>query len=214
MKFTKTFSGIQALQPLLIGVSLGITVGYSLRFTLPSFKYSDVIALAVGTWTLAMLSLWAVRIDNKTPNEPIKALRHGYHGFYSAGQDPAWSQSELQLKYNLIRSLPDDQHPRLDPESYQGQQVNLIFAAASLEQLSDTAKKAFPLAKNLFESSLRAFNDGKVVVEVFSIEHLDAQGQYTRAISFVADDHVRILVACDTTPQSTDQLLSKGCVYK
>ncbi|KFZ18278.1 hypothetical protein V502_04173 [Pseudogymnoascus sp. VKM F-4520 (FW-2644)] len=212
-QFTKTFSGIQALKPLLISVSLGITVGYSLRFTLPSFKYSDVIALAVGTWTLAMLSLWAVRIDNKTPNESIKVLCHGYHGFYSAGQDPAWSQSELQLKYNLIRSLPDDQHPRLDPESYQGQQVNLIFAAASLEQLSDTAKKAFPLAKNLFESSLRAFNDGKIVVEVFSIEHLDAQGQSTRAISFVADDHVRILVACDTTPQSTDQLLSKGCVY-
>ncbi|KAL5344247.1 hypothetical protein ACLOAV_010817 [Pseudogymnoascus australis] len=186
---------------------------YSLRFMLPSFRYSDVIALAVGTWTLAMLSLWAVRIDNKTPNEPIKAPRHGYHGFYSAGQDPAWSQSELQLKYNLIRSLPDDQHPRLDPESHQGQQVNLIFAAASLEQLSDTAEKAFPLAKNLFESSLRAFNHGKIVIEVFSIEHLDAQGQSTRAISFVADDHVRILVACDTTPQSTGQLLPKGCVY-
>lgn len=197
-----------------MGVCLGLPVGFILRTLLPNFLYSDVIALGVGTWTVAILSLWAVQIVGKTLDEPVTLAEKAYHAFYDPGPDPAWSQDEIRLNYDLIRSLPNDKHPLLDPESYQGQQMRLILSSASVEELPDIAKHAFPSAARLLESSLRAFNDGKVVVELVSMKHLNAEGHSTRAISYITDDFVRVLVACDAGALSSQQQLSQHCLYK
>lgn len=173
-----------------------------------------MIALGFATWLVAILCLWAVRIVGRPLDEPIRPPDTGYHVLYNPGPDASWSQSELRLNYDLLRSLPDDKHPLLDPESYQGQQIQLILSSASWEKLSDLATLAFPSAGKLFESSLRAFNDQKVVVELVSMKYLNEEGHSTRAISYATDDLMRILVDCDPVALSSKQQLSQHCLYK
>jgi hypothetical protein len=50
-QYTKVFSGPHALKPLLIGVSVGLPLGFILHHELPNFLYADIIALGAATWT-------------------------------------------------------------------------------------------------------------------------------------------------------------------
>lgn len=61
-QYNKIFSGPHALMPLLSAVVLGFVVGNSLKKVYPNFKYDTVIALAVATWTAALLSFHTAKL--------------------------------------------------------------------------------------------------------------------------------------------------------
>ncbi|KAF2273409.1 uncharacterized protein EI97DRAFT_383718 [Westerdykella ornata] len=61
-QYNKIFSGPHALMPLLVAVIFGLTVGISLKQTHPTFHYVNVIALAVSTWTAALLSFKTAKL--------------------------------------------------------------------------------------------------------------------------------------------------------
>ena len=64
-QYTKIFSGPHALKPLLISVSLALPIGVALKKVFPDFMYTSVAALAFGTWTCAILSMWHFSATSK-----------------------------------------------------------------------------------------------------------------------------------------------------
>ncbi|KAI4923754.1 uncharacterized protein J4E92_007728 [Alternaria infectoria] len=61
-QYNKIFSGPHALMPLLAAVSLGFVTGNILITVLPGFMYNKIIALAVSTWTAALLSFRTAKL--------------------------------------------------------------------------------------------------------------------------------------------------------
>jgi hypothetical protein len=61
-QYNKIFSGPHALMPLLMAVILGFVVGNILKHAYPGFQYNVVIALAVATWTAALLSFRTAKL--------------------------------------------------------------------------------------------------------------------------------------------------------
>jgi len=61
-QYNKIFSGPHAMMPLLIAVVFGITVGCILMQITANFPYDKVIALAVSTWTAALLSFRTAKL--------------------------------------------------------------------------------------------------------------------------------------------------------
>jgi hypothetical protein len=61
-QYNKIFSGPHALMPLLAAVILGFITGNILITVLPNFMYNKIIALAVSTWTAAILSFRTAKL--------------------------------------------------------------------------------------------------------------------------------------------------------
>jgi hypothetical protein len=61
-QYNKIFSGPHALMPLLVAVIVGFTLGNTLKKVRPEFEYDNVIALAVSTWTAALLSFYTAKL--------------------------------------------------------------------------------------------------------------------------------------------------------
>lgn len=74
-QYTKVFSGPHALKPMLIGVSIGLPLGFILHHQHPTFAYTDVIALGTATWTVAILSLWAGKIIGDPEDVPLTTIK-------------------------------------------------------------------------------------------------------------------------------------------
>ncbi|KAF1955380.1 hypothetical protein CC80DRAFT_93164 [Byssothecium circinans] len=61
-QYNKIFSGPHALMPLLVAVVMGFVLGNVLKKVQPNFRYDNVIALAVSTWTAAVLSFHTAKL--------------------------------------------------------------------------------------------------------------------------------------------------------
>ncbi|KAF2115114.1 hypothetical protein BDV96DRAFT_600247 [Lophiotrema nucula] len=61
-QYNKIFSGPHALMPLLAAVILGFVLGNILKRVHREFEYNNVIALAVATWTAALLSFYTAKL--------------------------------------------------------------------------------------------------------------------------------------------------------
>ncbi|KAL1795361.1 hypothetical protein ACET3X_007177 [Alternaria dauci] len=61
-QYNKIFSGPHALMPLLAAVILGFVTGNILITLLPGFMYNRIVALAVSTWTAALLSFRTAKL--------------------------------------------------------------------------------------------------------------------------------------------------------
>jgi hypothetical protein len=61
-QYNKIFSGPHALIPLLIAAIVGFVLGNILVTTMPDWLYNKVIALAVSTWTAALLSFKTAKL--------------------------------------------------------------------------------------------------------------------------------------------------------
>jgi hypothetical protein len=210
-QYTKTFSGPHALKPLLMGLGLGIPAGFLMRHFLPNFLFSDVCALGIATWSVAILSLWAVTIVQRTPDFPLRQTQNGYHALYNPGANPELSQEELQSIFSYVVALPENSRSQLFPDTYQGQQI-VSMLQVNLEGLvPELAKRAFPEYQMLLDGTATAFADGKIVVHLVPPRSINPDRQTTRAISHTGDI-VRILIACDADSLTSEQLLSQHCL--
>ena len=177
--------------------------GFVLRHFQPRLIYSDVIALGVGTWSVAILSIWAVNIIGKTPDVLVKPAEHGYHAIYDIGLDPAWSQDELRFNFASLRACPSEQRLLLSPDSREGHQIQAIFTETFRAALSKPAIAAFPKFQTLLEASSKSFQHGKVTVELVAMTQVEAAVHSTRAISHSTTSGILILVACNAKSFAT-----------
>ncbi|KUJ17442.1 uncharacterized protein LY89DRAFT_53649 [Mollisia scopiformis] len=199
-QYTKVFSGPRALKPLLIGATAGLIIGFALDHHFPKWVYSDIIGLGTATWTAAVLSLWAGRIVGPSEDvpPPITSQQGTYHAYSGPGSDQAWSQAELQSLYEQLSELSEKERLKVEPQSEFGRQVNLILAQCRQTELSDLAKRAFPDAETLINTSGKLFNEKVLRVALVSIDHFSEQGRTMRAISSREQDgSMVIFAACE-----------------
>ncbi|CZT05212.1 related to glycosyl transferase [Rhynchosporium agropyri] len=210
-QYTKIFSGPHALKPLLIAVAIGLPLGFILNAYAPeTFLYSNIVALGVACWTVAILSLWAGKIIGPPEDRirPLTASDGVYNAYSNPGADHAWSQPEMQSLYEQLSDLSDKERLLVDPDSEFGSQVKLILEQCSDTDLSDVAKRAFPDADALLRLSIQMFRERFINVELMSVDHFSDPSM--RAISSVEDDQIRLLVACETKRVSTNEDPLKG----
>lgn len=210
-QYTKIFSGPHALKPLLVGVILGLILGFSLDHGLPGSVYSDIIALGVACWTVAILSLWGAKIIGPPDDRPRPQKLAGgvYHSYSGPGPDHAWSQAELQSLYDELSEVPLKERLPVDPDSDFGVQVKLILDQASYSNLSELAQRAFPDAEALMSLTKRLFRERFIQVELLSVAHFPESDKAMRAISFLQEASVQVRVSCETKqiPKNEDPLL-------
>ncbi|EKD19488.1 hypothetical protein MBM_02725 [Drepanopeziza brunnea f. sp. 'multigermtubi' MB_m1] len=197
-QYTKIFSGPHALKPLLIGVAVGLPLGFVLDHKLPSFPYGNIVALGAACWTVAILSLWAGKIVGPPEDRPRPPLssQGAYNAYSSPGPDHAWSQPELRSLYEQLSSLSKKERLTVDPESAFGSHVRLIIDQFNQVELPGIAKSAFPDAPALLQLSMQMFRERAIHVELMSVEHFSDPSM--RAISSTEDGQIRLLVACET----------------
>jgi hypothetical protein len=183
---------------------VGLPLGFILEHEVPGFIYSDVIALAAATWTVAILSLFAAKIVGKPENHVTPSSQGSYHAYSGPGIEQSWSQPELKGLYNQLEKLPKSEKLHIDPNSAFGHQVSQILNRCGHTKLRDLAQRAFPEAENLLGLSGKLFNEGKVEIEMVSIEHFSQYDHAMRAVSIINGASVNLLVGCKT------KCISKG----
>ncbi|CBX97840.1 predicted protein [Plenodomus lingam JN3] len=113
-QYNKIFSGPHVLLPLLAAVLLGIIIGSVLVVVLPDFGYNFVIALAISTWTAALLSFrtaklglsndydfrkWISEIFRRSPQSARPASFDAIAGL-SSRQKAQWPSYQKYRAYN------------------------------------------------------------------------------------------------------------------
>jgi hypothetical protein len=197
-QYTKIFCGPHALKPLIVGVCVGLPIGFVLEHKLHGFVYSDVIALASATWTVAILSLFASKIIGKPENYTPNSSEGSCHVYCGPGPEQSWSQPELKGLYGQLFELPKSKRLHIDPDSSFGHQVSQILTQCAYTKLTKQAERAFPEAEQLLSLSNKLFKGGQVRVELVSIEHFSRYDHAIRAVSHTDGVEVNLLVGCDT----------------
>jgi hypothetical protein len=199
-QYTKVFSGPHALKPLLIGLSVGIPVGFILHHEQPKYiyPYADIIALGSATWTAAILSLWAGKIVGSPVERKLGALEGSFHAYSAPGPEQAWSQPELQSLHDNLTGLADGERFPVDPDSDFGQHVKVILRQWRYTKLPELAERAFPDAEKLLELTEKLFRERSVNVELVSVDHLIKHDRAMRAVSSENNGSIRLLVGCET----------------
>lgn len=197
-QYTKVFAGSHVLRPLLVGVAVGFTLGFSLDRFVPRFPYNNVIALGVACWIVAILSLWSGKIVGPLEDKPrtFSPTHVAYNAYSNPGPDHAWSQPELESLFKQLSDLSEKERLPVDPRSSFGSQVKSIIDMCSETELPEIAKRAFPEVSTLLKLSMQMFRENHTIVEFVSAEHFSDPS--VRAISSFENDQVRLLVACET----------------
>jgi hypothetical protein len=207
-QYTKVFSGPHALKPLLAGVCVGLPLGFILYHELPTFLYSEIVALGVATWTTAILSLWAAKIVGNPVERPLGRLEGSFHAYSAPGPDQNWSQPELQSLHDKLTGLANGERFRVDPESDFGRQVKLILRQWRYTELPELATQAFPDTEKLLGLTEKLFQEESITVELVSVDHLMKHDRTMRAVSSEINQNVRLFVGCETksVPLNCDPL--------
>jgi hypothetical protein len=204
-QYTKVFSGPHALKPLLVGVSVGLPLGFILHHELPEFLYAEIIALGVATWTVAILSLWAGKIVGTPFEIPLCHIEGSFHAYSAPGPNQAWSQPELQSLHDKLIGLANGERFPVDPESDFGQKVKLILREWRYTELPEIVAQAFPEAEKLLELTEKLFQERSIIVELVSNDHLMKYDRTMRAVSSEINQKIRLFVGCETKSVSRDQ---------
>jgi hypothetical protein len=199
-QYTKVFSGPHALKPLLVGLCVGLPVGFILHREQPQhvYPYADILALGSATWTAAILSLWAGKIVGGPVEKKLGSLDGSFHAYSAPGPDQAWSQPELQSLHDKLTGLSDGERFPVDPDSDFGQHVKVILRQWRYTKLPELADQAFPDAEKLLELTEKLFQEGSVNVELVSVDHLIKHDRAMRAVRSDNEGNIRLLVGCET----------------
>jgi hypothetical protein len=183
---------------MLIGVSIGLPLGFILHHEFPHFVYTDIIALGVATWTVALLSLWAGKIIGSPDDKPFSAIEGSFKAYSGSGQDQKWSQPELKALHDKLSKLPHGERLVVDPNSPFGDQVKLILETCRYSNLPDLASRAFPEAQKLLELAGKVFHERTITVKLVSVDYFSKYDRAMRAVSYVVKNHVQLFVGCET----------------
>jgi hypothetical protein len=183
---------------MLIGVSIGLPLGFVLHHEFPEFVYADIIALGAATWTVAILSLWAGKIVGKPDAKPLPTIEGHFLAFNGTGEDQKWSQPELKAFQEKLSGLPQGERLEVDPMSGFGMQIKLILEKCGYTHLSDIESRAFPEAQKHLELTGKVFDYGTITVKLVSVDHFAKYDRAMRAVSHTIDEKVELFVGCET----------------
>ncbi|KAI9733678.1 MAG: hypothetical protein M1834_003280 [Cirrosporium novae-zelandiae] len=182
-QYTKIFTS-RALLPLSIAVLIALPGGIIAKKLQPGFIYTDVLALAIATWTAAIGTL--LRTDIRPPKyvdmSPTE-LDESYHAYSEPWEDEDWSQQELKSLFDSLAALPVDDCFKLEPEIHPGSVVQTTLLNY-LTKFGDPAiKKAFPAAPQCVERCIQDWRVGHIGLFLIPRRALAGFSQGIRAIS-------------------------------
>ncbi|KAH0537525.1 hypothetical protein FGG08_005700 [Glutinoglossum americanum] len=197
-QYSRIFTGPRALKDLVIAVIIGLPVGLVMHHFQPLSAFNSVIALAIATWTAAILSLWTADIgiprfsDDANAKTPPVFHSNGALGLY-----PELSQRALSELFGAFYALPAELRYRLDPRKYPGVEVMTILMCQSNACYSGLVLDAFPEAEQLVDRTAELWKNGKIVIDLVPARHPSQPEQAIRAVSRTMDDQLHVLVGVD-----------------
>lgn len=153
------------------------------------------MALGIGTWTVAILSLWAFKIAESPRDQNLATPDGEYHSFLNPGvEDQEWSQTELCMKYKNLESLSDEELYRINPNSHLGMRILNNFITPAPDNLSKLAKEAFPELETLFNKCRDLFQAGTICLVL--APSIEKEGPVL-ALSHTLRSTSRIIIECE-----------------
>lgn len=193
-QYNRIFTGPLAFKEALAAVFFGLTTGLLLHGLWPGFAYNSVIALAVATWTAALLSLWTSKIrlpsfkdDTEVKTPPV------FHSTSALGPHPQLTQKALSEIFESMCALPEEFRFRLDPLTHPGVEVLEILKSRG-NQFNSVVQAAFRSADKLVHGTAELWETGETIVDLVPERHLIQQEQKMRSISRTAGSRLHIFI--------------------
>jgi hypothetical protein len=111
-QFNRIFYGIRVLADLIPAAILGLVAGLILVRCLPGFAYSTVVALAVATWTAALLSFRTADIGLTRISQPSMTIETATTHKVDYGQSQQTQRFDLQLSFPDKAPTPNEDTAR------------------------------------------------------------------------------------------------------
>ncbi|RMZ67489.1 Glycosyl transferase family 1 [Pyrenophora seminiperda CCB06] len=238
-QYNKIFSGPHALMPLLAAVIFGLLVGNVLMGIYPKWLYGKIIALAVSTWTAALLSFrtaklgtpeifdirlwileslpkmkWSHSSKKLGASELVvgSSVSEVYHAYNGAGIDAEFSQSELHACCNKLRAAPKENRYRVLPVGQPGDQITAILLSCTHDNLSRLAMQAYPNIPSMVHRIISDWKSDLIQVFIVPIRAVAEMTGDLRAISHSSDGRLTLYIASDGNGTSLGQTnVSSNC---
>ncbi|KAI8933556.1 hypothetical protein NX059_009290 [Plenodomus lindquistii] len=232
-QYNKIFSGPHALTPLLIAVVLGLGIGSILTDLFSDFPYTNVIALAISTWTAALLSFgtaqlglpdtlnirrWILKTFRGSPQTQSigvdnivgaafqhRSSDHRYHAYNGGGADEEFSQSELEAFCDMIQAAPKESRYRVSPTSHPGERIIALLPKGTHEIHSEMAVQAYPNLPLWVQGIVRAWKQDVIRVFIVPFQKITEVGANVRAISYCDSVHMTLYIASDESDSASGQ---------
>lgn len=205
-QYSRIFTGTSALPCLVIAASAGLIVGPVLHHFEPSFFMTGVVALAVSTWTTAVLCLgcagvgWPLRRRQKWILLKDPAL---YNSGSALGLHVNHSQTVIASTFNRLKLLPEVEKMRLAEDTQPGSIVLSILRAAQGRNQGELIAAALPHAQSLIAQTIRMWEDGELTIELVSHKGTTTQNRKMQFVSQYVNDRLHVYVLTGQASRAT-----------
>lgn len=233
-QYNKIFSGPHTVKPLVIAIMLGFLLGNILKQVRPKFHYNNVIALAVSTWTAAILTIWTAKFgipgvanmacgisyfwrsrERGNPVDPgdtqsydEKSSSRTYHSYNGAGPEEEYSQSELKAFVEKLRTGPKAERYRVVPLGPAGNRITAQLLSCTHETLSPVVLQAFPAIPHLVQRIVFAWQNGLIEIIIVSMHLITDSSNKLRGISEFVEGRLSLFVASDAEENNSINISS------
>jgi glycosyltransferase involved in cell wall biosynthesis len=190
-QYNKIYCGFEASRALATAAIVGLPIGIAMHVNLPTFTYSGVVCLAIGTWIACIYSLWLSRIGWANPfaKRVVDASSlYSYDGdeesktIYSSGtisQHKEYSNTTLKKMYFHMNDVPPDRKLRLHPTSGVGLEIMKVFNNQSHVQQPAYIHRAFSTAPDMIQKTADLWTGGKILVDLVSPQNSARAGKFS-----------------------------------
>jgi glycosyltransferase involved in cell wall biosynthesis len=216
-QYNRIYTGALALYDLVLGAALGLPIGVLLRHFAPDFDFGSVTALAVSTWTVAILSIWTSRVGwprFKDHNSDIGTEQAAvFHYDENPGLSNHLTQRTLSEIYDSILALPSELHHRISPDGYLGVQITKILMAGNIGSQPDLVKDAFKSAEDILLRTIEIWQNGDIIVDLVAPWSTFQPGENIRSISRTNGDrlHILVFISPDVTGADWTSNFGRNC---
>ena len=195
-QYSKVFAGSSALGPLAIAFVVGVSTGFTLKFTLRELFWSDVIALGAATWTAGFLTFRMASLS-APPSDENETGQKFTHSQKAIGPSNDITAGRLSALFDDLERLPQSQKvPVRMPTGVAGE-IFRILSKAQHSLKAAEIKAAFPYAYSIINRVLTGWERGDIVVEGVSMELMIGEKHDAHAVSRRVDGRLKIYVGME-----------------
>jgi glycosyltransferase involved in cell wall biosynthesis len=190
-QYNKIYCGSEAARALAAAAIVGLPIGIALHVNLPTFAYSGVVSLAVGTWIACIYSLWLSQVGWPSPfarcivDDSVLFLHDEdeekkiIYSSSTIGQDKEYSDATLEKMYIHMKNVLPDRTLRLQPTAGVG--LNVMKVLTNQKQIQQPAyiRKAFSTAPDMIQKTVDLWTGGKISVDLVSAQSRSCAGKFS-----------------------------------
>lgn len=205
-QYSRIFTGTSALPCLVIAAVAGLVVGPLLQHFEPTFFMTGVVALAVSTWTTAILCLgcagigWPLRSPTKwmLKQDPAR-----YNSGSALGLHVTHSQTVIASAFHRLEALSEAEKMKLDEETQPGSIVLSILRAAQDRNQGEFLTAALPQAQSLLAQTIRMWQTCELTVDLVSHKGATTQNRKMQFVSKYCGDRLHLYILTGQATRAT-----------